>query len=84
MKLIGERETTEEISVNSYLGTLMFGSFPIIGLILLYRWSKDANVRKNKQNLCRAFIKLRFMFLYPLGLIYFILGMIIGKILFKV
>lgn len=65
MNLFGEQETSDIISVNSYLGTLLIGILPIIGDILLIRWSNSNDVRINKQNLCKAFIKLKLIIIYP-------------------
>ena len=65
MAFIGKQETSEIISPNSYFGTLLLGTLPIAGDIMLYRWSKSSEVRENKQNLCKAYMKLKFMLLYP-------------------
>lgn len=69
MKLVGEQEKTEVISVNSYFGTLILGTLPIIGDYELYKWSKSAEVRVSKQNLCKAYLKLKLVLLYPILLI---------------
>ena len=69
MAFIGKQETTEIISPNSYFGTLLLGTFPIIGDIMLYKWSKSNEVRENKQNLCKAYMKLKATLLYPVLII---------------
>jgi len=35
-RIIGEIETSDEISTRSYFTTLLFGTIPIIGSVLLY------------------------------------------------
>lgn len=79
--IFGEVETTDEISVNSYTGTLLIGSLPVIGIILLCKWSKDEKVRKNKQNLCTAYLRIRFMILYPMALLLLGFGVLINRCL---
>lgn len=74
MRLIGDQETTDIISSKSYLGTLLIGTIPILGTIMLIKWSKDKNVRVNKQNLCKAYIKLKFTMLYPILIVSIMLG----------
>lgn len=69
MALVGEKETTDIISSQSYLGTLLLGILPIAGDIMLIKWSKDKEVRVNKQNLCKAFFKLKLMFIYPVWIL---------------
>lgn len=66
MAFIGEQETSDIISSKSYLGTLMLGTLPIVGEYLLIKWSKNKDVRVNKQNLCKAYLKLKLMMLYPI------------------
>lgn len=66
MSFIGEQEKTDIISVNSYFGTLLLGTIPLIGDYELYKWSKSTNVRLNKQNLCKAYLKLKLVLLYPI------------------
>lgn len=66
---IGETEKSEEISSRSYLGTLLIGTLPIYGTIMLMKWSKNINVRINKQNICKAYLKLKFIMLYPITLV---------------
>ncbi len=76
--LIGERETTEIISVKSYMGTLMLGTLPIIGSILLWKWSRDKNVRQSKRNLCIAYLTIKYTLILPItacvGIICYIFG----------
>lgn len=66
MALVGAQETSDIISSKSYLGTLLLGTLPIIGEYLLIKWSKSDDVRVNKQNLCRAYLKLKLIMLYPI------------------
>ena len=66
MTFIGEQETTDIISSKSYLGTLMLGTLPLVGEYLLISWSKSNDVRENKRNLCKAYLKLKMMMLYPM------------------
>ena len=70
MTLIGEQEKNDIISANSYFGTLLLGILPIIGDILLIKWSKSSEVRQNKQNLCKAFLKLKIVLIYPILIIF--------------
>lgn len=69
MALVGNQETTDIISSKSYLGTLLLGTLPIVGEYMLIQWSKSDNVRVNKQNLCKAYLKLKLMMLYPILII---------------
>lgn len=66
MPIKGKQETTEVISTQSYLGTLIIGTIPIIGSIMLYKWSKDSNVRESKRNLCRAYLVLKYAMIIPI------------------
>ena len=81
MALIGEKETTDIISSQSYLGTLLLGTLPIVGDIMLAKWSKDNEVRINKQNLCKAYLKLKIMLIYPVWIISIILPIMIIKLI---
>lgn len=76
MGFIGEQETSEIISPTSYFGTLLIGTLPIFGDIMLQKWSKSKDVRVNKQNLCKAYLKLKLTLLYPILII--LVGMIIA------
>lgn len=76
MGFIGEQETSEIISPTSYFGTLLIGTLPIFGDIMLQKWSKSKDVRVNKQNLCKAYLKLKLTLLYPILTI--LVGMIIA------
>ena len=64
-RIIGEIETSDEISIRSYFTTLLFGTIPIIGSVLLYIWSVSDKIRKNKQNLCKAYIMIKLLIIYP-------------------
>ena len=66
MAVVGAQETSDIICSKSYLGTLLLGTLPIIGEYLLIKWSKSDDVRVNKQNLCRAYLKLKLIMLYPI------------------
>lgn len=66
MAIIGEQETTDIISTNSYFGTLLLGTIPIIGDIMLQKWSVSNDVRINKRHLCSAYLKLKLVLLYPI------------------
>lgn len=79
MKLVGEQETTEEISEKSYLGTLLIGTIPVYGDVMLIKWSKDSNVRVNKQHLCSAYYRLKFMLMYPSLVAVAIIAFIFGR-----
>lgn len=61
------------ISVRSYLGTLLLGTFPILGDILLLKWSKDKNVRVSKQNVCKAYLILKLSIYYPVAIIFMLI-----------
>lgn len=76
MGFIGKQETSEIISPTSYFGTLLIGTLPIFGDIMLQKWSKSKDVRVNKQNLCKAYLKLKLTLLYPILII--LVGMIIA------
>ena len=65
VKMIGEQEKTDIISVKSYYSSLLIGALPIIGEILLLKWMKSNNVRENKRNLCKAYLLLKVTVLYP-------------------
>ena len=80
MALVGEKETTDIISSQSYLGTLLLGTLPIIGDIMLLKWAKDKEVRVNKQNLCKAYIKLKLMLIYPVWIISILIPIVIYNI----
>lgn len=81
MAFIGEQETSDIISSKSYLGTLLLGTLPIIGEYLLIKWSKSKDVRVNKQNLCKAYLKLKLIMLYPILIVaivftYLVIGVV--------
>ena len=80
MALVGEKETTDIISSQSYLGTLLLGTLPIIGDAMLIKWAKDSEVRVNKQNLCKAYIKLKLMLIYPVWILSIALPIILCSI----
>lgn len=65
MKIIGKQEVSDIISSNSYFCTLLLGTIPLIGDIALFMWSKSKDVRENKRNLCKAYLKLKLVLLYP-------------------
>ena len=48
MPIKGKQETTEVISTQSYLGTLIIEPY-LLWSIMLYNWSKDSNVRNQKE-----------------------------------
>lgn len=81
MALIGKQETSEIISSKSYLGTMLLGTLPIFGEYLLIKWSKSENVRENKQNLCKAYLKLKLMMLYPVLIVAIALTAIILEVI---
>lgn len=78
MKITGDQETSEVISIRSYMGTLLLGSIPILGDLLLMRWSTDKTVRESKQNLCSAYYLVRTILIYPMLVIIWILGYYMG------
>lgn len=49
VKMIGEQEKTDIISVKSYYSSLLIGALPIIGEILLLKWMKSNNVREKRE-----------------------------------
>ena len=63
---IGEQETSSVITVKSYYTSMLLGVMPIIGDILLLRWSNSNNqdVRENKRNMCKAFLYTKLTILY--------------------
>ena len=81
MALVGEKETTDIISSQSYLGTLLLGTLPIVGDAMLIKWSKDSEVRINKQNLCKAYLKLKLMLIYPVWIVSIALPIVIANLL---
>ena len=80
MRFTGEQETSAIISPKSYLGTIIIGLIPLIGSIMLLRWSKDKNVRESKRNLCKAMIIVKYSLIIPLIIIAYILGYLLGKL----
>lgn len=69
MQIVGKIEESDHISSKSYFGTMLLGVLPIIGDVLLIKWSKDASVRRNKQSLCVAFLMIKLVILYPTWII---------------
>ena len=54
MPIKGKQETTEVISTKLSWDTII-GTIPIIGSIMLYNWSKDSNVRNQKETMQSIF-----------------------------
>ena len=44
------------MSVSGYLGIMIVTIIPLIGLIMLFKWSFGPNTNKNKRNLAKAYL----------------------------
>lgn len=70
-------ETSEIISVKSYFGSMLIGTLPILGDIMLFNWSKDRKVRENKRNLCKAYLLLKLVMWYPVLIAMIVLSLLV-------
>ena len=80
MQMIGEQETSEIISKQSYTGTLLIGSLPIIGDLFLASWSTSENIRESKRNLCKAYLTVKISLIYPILVIVGVAGFFAGRV----
>lgn len=51
-----EQPGVEAMSVKQYIVTLVLMMIPILGIILLFKWSFSGSVNMNKKNMARAYL----------------------------